>query len=60
MIKFNKALIQKVAAFALALLTVYGFSKYAPLVDAVKDILDTQVQDGSPAPAPVQAVDAGK
>lgn len=59
--KFDKALISKVAALAVAVLTVYGLSKYSPLVDAVKDVLYTQVQDGAPAPAPapVQAVDAG-
>ncbi len=58
--KLNKALVQKLAALVVAVLAVYGLTKYEPIVAAVKDVLDTQVTDSAPAPAPaVDAADAG-
>lgn len=54
--KLNKALVQNLAALVVAVLAVYGLSKYNPIVAAVKDVLDTQISE---APVPAGAPDAG-
>lgn len=57
--KLNKQVVAKLAALVVAVLAVYGLTKYEPIVAAVKDVFDTQVESGDPAPAPVVVPDAG-
>jgi uncharacterized YccA/Bax inhibitor family protein len=50
--KFNKKLVGALAALVLAALAVFGYEKYAPIVEAAKAVAETQVVDEAPVAAP--------
>lgn len=59
--KFDKKLVAALAVLAVSILGVFGLTKYEPVVQAVKGVLDSQVQQGpdTPVAEPVVSPDAG-
>jgi uncharacterized protein YhdP len=55
--KFDKKFVAAVAALVVAVLAVAGYSQYAPLVDKVQAVVETQIP--AEVPAVVDAPDAG-
>lgn len=59
--KFDKKFVAALAVLAVSILGVFGLTKYEPVVQAVKGVLDTQVQEAPSSPEPEVPVspDAG-